>query len=310
MPLPPDTRPPAPLPPDLLPLTSWDTVESAAAEAVRRFTTPPAITRRITDPVQRIVMPKFLPQDFVHRDVEGTEGRIGTWTWGDPAWPRVVCIHGWGGRGTQWSGLVHALLAVRHRVTIFDAPAHGASDGDRASLPAFRNALLAVLGAEDTPAHALVGHSLGGLSVIAAIAELANTEQLPLPQRAVSIGAPSSVDRPMARFLKRHEASPAVHAEMIAQLEARWNFRWQDMHTPALAEQAMRAGGAPLLVIHADDDEQVPAIEGVGLSADWPRATHWVAPHGTGHVRVLRDDAVIQRIVAWVTDADSISDET
>jgi hypothetical protein len=35
----------APLPADLPPLTAWSDVHQAAAEAVRRFTTPPPITR-------------------------------------------------------------------------------------------------------------------------------------------------------------------------------------------------------------------------------------------------------------------------
>lgn len=298
MPLPPDTRPPAPLPAGLAPLSDWADVSEAAAEAVRRFTTPPPITRRITDPEARVAMPKFMPSYAMHRDVTSTEGRVASWSWGDPEWPLVVCLHGWGGRGTQWAPLLRALLDAQYRVTVLDAPAHGASDGDRASLPAFRNALLRVLDAVGHPL-ALVGHSLGGLAVLAAIAELAAQHRLPLP-RAVSIGAPSSVDRPLARFLRRHQASAEVHAAMIAQLEQRWNFSWPALDTPMLAAAAQRVGGAPLLVVHADDDEQVPAIEGVGLAAEWPGATHWTAPPGSGHVRILNEPAVIERIVTFI----------
>lgn len=299
MPLPPDTRPPAPLPADLPPLTAWPDTDSAAAEAVRRFTTPPPITRRITEPVARTAMPKFMPPGGVHRDLMGSEGRIATWSWGEPEWPLVVFMHGWGGRGTQWSLLVSALLAQEHRVAILDAPAHGASDGDRASLPAFRNALLRVLDACG-PATALVGHSLGGLAVIAAIASRASSGITPLP-RGVSIAAPSSVNRPLSRFLRRHEATEAVAKAMIEQLEQRWHFHWHDLETVVLAEQAARAGGAPLLVVHAEDDEQVLIVESEGLTADWPGAVRYLAPPGSGHSRILRDDAVVARIVDFVT---------
>ncbi len=299
MPLPPDDRPPAPLPPNLLPLTAYADVESAATEAVRRFTTPPPITRRITDPVARAAMPKFMPPNATHRDVVGREGRIAFWSWGDPAWPLVVCLHGWGGRGTQWSPLATALLARQHRVVVLDAPAHGASDGDRASLPGFRNALLRVLDAVGT-SRALVGHSLGGLAVLAAIASRANAGVTELP-RAVSIGAPSSVDRPLSRFLRRHEGNDVVAQAMIAQLEQRWLFRWRDMDTVSLASQAARGGGAPLLVVHADDDEQVPVIEADGLVVDWPGAVRFSAPAGSGHVRILRDECVVERIVEFIT---------
>lgn len=299
MPLPPDDRPPAPLPADLPPLTAWDDVTAAATEAVRRFTTPPPITRRITDPAKRPVMPKFMPEGTVFADVLGREGRVAYWSWGDASWPLVVCLHGWGGRGTQWDALAHALLATQHRVVVLDAPAHGASDGDRASLPAFRNALLRVMDAAGPP-HALVGHSLGGLAVLAAIASRANAGAATLP-RVVSIGAPSSVDRPLSRFLRRHHASSDVHHAMIAQLEQRWHFRWRDMDTVSLAEQASRAGGAPLLVVHAADDAQVPVIESEGLAADWPGAQRWLAPDGCGHVKILRDPVVVARVVDFVT---------
>ncbi len=299
MPLAPDDRPPAPLPDDLPPLTAWADVDEAAAEAVRRFTTPPPITRRITDPVARTAMPKFMPNGAVHRDILGSEGRIATWSWGDDAWPFVICLHGWGGRSTQWAHLATALLERQHRVVVLDGPAHGASDGDRASLPGFRNALLRVLDTLGTP-QALVGHSLGGLAVLAAIASRANGGVTPLP-RAVSIGAPSSVDRPLSRFLRRHMASEAVHRAMIDKLERRWHFRWHEMETVSLAAQAMRAGGAQLLVVHAADDEQVLVVESEGLAADWPRAERWLAPDGSGHVRILREPAVVEKIVAFVT---------
>jgi len=299
MALPPDTRPPAPLPADLPPLTAWPDVQEAAAEAVRRFTTPPPITRRITDPARRPEMPKFMPNGGVHHDVVGSEGRVAYWSWGAPAWPMVACLHGWGGRGTQWSAIADALLERQHRVVVLDAPAHGASDGDRASMPGFRNALLRVLDAAGPP-HALIGHSLGGLAVLAAIASRANAGAASLP-RAVSIGAPSSVDRPMARFLRRHEGSAEVQAAMIAKLEQRWHFRWRDMDTATLAEQAARAGGAPLLVVHADDDVQVPVLESEGLAADWPGAVRLLAPDGCGHLHILRDATVVAAIVDFVT---------
>ncbi|HYW50472.1 MAG TPA: alpha/beta fold hydrolase, partial [Gemmatimonadaceae bacterium] len=238
-------------------------------------------------------------------DALGSEGRVAFWCWGDDAWPLVVCLHGWGGRGTQWSVLADALLAVQHRVVVLDAPAHGASDGDRASMPGFRNALLRVLAAVGTP-HALVGHSLGGLAVLAAIASRANSGITPLP-RAVSIGAPSSVDRPMSRFLRRHEGDERVSQAMVAQLERRWHFRWRDLTTESLASQASQAGGAPLLVVHAEDDEQVPVIESEGLAADWPGAERWLAPAGSGHVRILREPEVVQRIVSFVTASDDVT---
>jgi hypothetical protein len=61
------------------------------------------------------------------------------------------------------------------------------------------------------------------------------------------------------------------------------------------------------LVIHADDDDQVLPVEGVGLASDWPQSVRWTAPDGSGHLRILRNDAVIQRIVDFVISPRPVS---
>ena len=91
---------------------------------------------------------------------------------------------------------------------------------------------------------------------------------------------------------------------MIAHLERRWHFRWDDVDTVALAAQAAAGGGAPLLVIHAADDEQVLLIESEGLANDWPGAERFLAPEGCGHVRILRDAVVMEKIVSFITAAE------
>src|SRR5262245_59412942 len=59
--------------------------------------------------------------------------RIETWTWGRG--PRVLLVHGWGGRGTQFGAFVAPLVQRGFSVLSFDAPGHGASDRGPATLP-------------------------------------------------------------------------------------------------------------------------------------------------------------------------------
>ena len=51
--------------------------------------------------------------------------RIATWTWGTG--PRIMLVHGWGGRGAQLGAFVEPLVANGFSVAWFDGPAHGAS---------------------------------------------------------------------------------------------------------------------------------------------------------------------------------------
>src|SRR5215210_2854174 len=67
-----------------------------------------------------------------HRD-------LAAWVWGEG--PVVILTHGWGGRAGRFGALAGALLAGGFKVVVFDAPAHGASMGDQASLPQFSRAL-------------------------------------------------------------------------------------------------------------------------------------------------------------------------
>src|SRR5262245_14171103 len=50
-------------------------------------------------------------------------GRVRTWTLG--AGPRILLVHGWGGRGGQLGAFVEPLVARGFSVVWFDGPAHG-----------------------------------------------------------------------------------------------------------------------------------------------------------------------------------------
>ena len=94
--------------------------------------------------------------------VQSENQDLAVWVWGSG--PVVILAHGWGSRAGRFSSLARALSDNGFKVVLFDAPAHGASKGDQASLPQFSHALRAVA---DTvgPAYGLVGHSLGGAAV-------------------------------------------------------------------------------------------------------------------------------------------------
>jgi pimeloyl-ACP methyl ester carboxylesterase len=56
---------------------------------------------------------------------------------------------------------------------------------------------------------------------------------------------------------------------------------------------------APLLVIHDEDDREMPIRSGELVARSWPRA-ELVRTSGLGHRRILRDAGVIERTVEFV----------
>lgn len=295
---PPDPRPLAPLPPELPPLGDWPSVDEAATEALRRFTTPPPTTRRSHEAADRVRLPSWMRAADEARLVPTAHGEVAAWRWGDATAPAIACIHGWGGRAAQWAPLIEGALAAGLQVVACDAPGHGASDGTDAAMPAFRDALLAAIDAFGAAPRALVGHSLGGIATLAAAATLAERDATTARTlRLVSIGAPATVSRPLARFIARHRASDAVITAMRARFEARWATPFESLETEALHARCVAAGGVPaLLVLHAMDDEQVPVAEAGYLASIWSGASLQLVERG-GHSALLRDPALVARIL-------------
>jgi pimeloyl-ACP methyl ester carboxylesterase len=104
-------------------------------------------------------------------DVHGC--RIAYLSWGDPAAPGVVLVHGGAAHARWWSHLGPLLAAGgRHHVVALDLSGHGDSGWrERYSLDTWADEVLAV--AEDAgmpEAPAVIGHSMGGFVAIGAAA--------------------------------------------------------------------------------------------------------------------------------------------
>ena len=88
-------------------------------------------------------------------------------SWGDPARPPVLVVHGWEGRGSQLATFVPALRAAGFRVVAFDGPGHGQSRTQRSS--AVHMALAIERIAQHTgPLAGVVAHSVGGAATVLA----------------------------------------------------------------------------------------------------------------------------------------------
>lgn len=79
--------------------------------------------------------------------------------------PPIVLVHGLGGTGHLWYGVMQA-LRQHHHVVAFDLRGHGRSDGKgKFSIEGWANDLRGLIRHLELPAVTLVGHSLGSLVV-------------------------------------------------------------------------------------------------------------------------------------------------
>ena len=220
------------------------------------------------------------------RSVASDGHDIAVWLWGQG--PVVVLTHGWGGRAGRFSAMAGALIATGFQVVLFDAPAHGLSPGNQASLPQFSRALTDVAATFES-VHALVGHSLGGAAVSLAV------HQGLKPSRVVLLAAPADVYLFSHAFAEYLRIPIRARSLMQQNLESRLRISWDELHIPTLA----RRMAAPALVVHDRMDPDVPYEHGVAIANAWP-AAELLTTEGLGHRAILRDPQVIQRTVEFL----------
>ncbi len=206
-------------------------------------------------------------------------------TWGETG-PLVICIHGWQGAGHQFAHLARHLAAQGMRVWAVDAAAHGESPGKRATPVDLLHALREACALAGEPA-AVIGHSLGAAMAMVACREGAHFT------RRVLVAGPTSFAEVFDRFDRHLGLSERAREALFGRIEAHVGRTMESMnllrHPPA----------GPALVIHDEDDPEVPVFSTRALAAVWPEAEVWIT-QGLGHARILRSEAVWRRVAAYL----------
>ena len=161
--------------------------------------------------------------------------------------PHVLLMHGWGGQAAQMLPLADALVDAGLVPVIIEAPGHGHSAGNTATLPQFARAMeyvAARLREQGVSLHAVIAHSLGGSAGTHVVAR-------GLPTRGLVLIAAPDAPRDYTRmFAQVFGLSESTRAAMQRRIEAQEG---------TLMEQFDAAQGAPnvqvpTLVVHDVND--------------------------------------------------------
>ena len=224
--------------------------------------------------------------DCVNRKIN--DMNIATYHWGQSG-PAVLLVHGWSGRGTQLGAFVQPLINAGFRVLSFDAPAHGISSGKQTTLYEIADVILA-LNAQYGPFDSVITHSFGGPCLVVAIQRGLNTSSV------VSISPPARV----AALVEKFAYTLAIPEKAVKDFVQ----RFKDSFGKNIFEQAsmvnnVRELDVPALVIHDEDDADIPWRDGQAVAQAWKNSI-FIKTRTLGHRRILRDALIIETAVDFI----------
>lgn len=212
--------------------------------------------------------------------------QVQAWRWGEG--PQILLVHGWSGRGGQWRSFIDPLVKAGFSVLTFDAPAHGDSEGTRASLFDFTQTIER-LSDEFGPFHGIVAHSFGGPAAMYALERGVKTSHL------VLVASPLNIEKTMHLFARKVGLPPEAYHEMKSQIEARYQTQIENFNYLKKASQLT----TPLLMVHDLDDKEVNWASSEKMSYLLPNA-QLLTTKGKGHYRILKDVKAIGKITQFL----------
>ena len=117
-----------------------------------------------------------------------------------------------------------------------------------------------------------------------------------LPEAIALVAPPADFRGYFERFAEACGLSAGAQERLDRRLEARVGGPAEAFDLPRFAADLPLAA----LVVHDQEDAEVPWADGAAIAAAWPGA-ELVTTRGLGHRRILRDPAVVARVTAFLT---------
>lgn len=225
--------------------------------------------------------------DAATRMSYGTSGSKVAWSWGSG--PLVLFVHGWNGRAAQLAPLAQYIAWEGYRCVCIDVTAHGESAGER---PSWRHFIadVAEAAAQLGPIHTCVGHSAGGLAMIAARA----MGRIRASSYAC-ICTPSHPFPPIRAIKQLLNPPPHVLDACRNDIAREFETTWDRLEDGA----PWRTAVEPLLLVYDRNDRFIDHAEGKRILRRAPHAC-LIKTSGYGHTRVLATNELARALLEFL----------
>ena len=253
------------------------------AYAAKLFTTP--IKHKI--PKRELKMDSESIQKRIH--IPSINKNIMVYEYGKSE-KKILLVHGWSGRGTQLFKIADVLLENGYSVVSFDAPSHGKSEGSTTIMSEFIESILEIE-KEYGPFEFVIGHSLGGMSVLNALKSDLKVK------KAVIIGSGDIVQDILDEFIFKLGLKPEISIGLRDYFESKYEVKMDDFS----AYKAAKEIEIPVLVIHDKNDPEVPVKAGIHIHKHLKNGSLFLT-EGLGHRKLLGNQNVIKVITEFIIE--------
>lgn len=202
---------------------------------------------------------------------------------------KILLMHGWESRATQMYSIAEPLIAAGFEVIAIDAPLHGKSTGTKANPAVFADTIYSANQALG-PFYGAVGHSMGAAAL--AIAKHKGADL----GRYVLIASPACLYDTLYAFAKFMGLSTKCAQLFIQAVETEVGVPSKELNVG----KALQVKSPDCLLIHAEDDLEVPFAAMHTIQQFIPHATTLSVPH-LGHRKIVRDPLINAAIRDFLT---------
>ena len=203
---------------------------------------------------------------------------------------KVLFLHGWQSHTYRWKPYIEALPKDQYTIFSLDAPGHGLSSGNFLTVPLY-SSLIENFIKQQAGLHAVVGHSLGGFSVLYALYR----EPVLHLERAVLLAPPGEASDFISTFKKTLRVSDRTVKLIVDHFAERYQVPPDFFSARKFASRVNVKG----LIIHDEEDTEAPYHYSIPLQEAW-QESRLITTKGYGHN--LKSTSVVKEVIDFIAE--------
>lgn len=202
----------------------------------------------------------------------------------------VLLVHGWNGHTGNFARIVPALIEEGYNVIGIDLPGHGFSSGRYSNIVLSAKMVCRLVEEIGNPDY-IITHSFGG--AVATVAQELGVSA----NKLVYIAPPLRLEILRKSFSTYYQLTEDESESMRIILERKVK---QPLSSLDLGKAGSKFDNS-LLVIHDEDDLEIPFAMGLAVSKAW-KNSKLVQTKGLGHKMILRTESVKDEIIGFLKE--------